>query len=111
MIDTIQRITHTSRTAYRDSNHTYGGDTIPEDFRHFIMGLRQGNVSVPQIWSIMSSIVFIALIAQGFGIHFLNSFTTEIAQLIGVSFVNNCDMVHSDDDKEATQSKMQLTIL
>ena len=39
MINTTQRMTHTVRTSCGYSNLTYGGDTIPEEFRHFIMGL------------------------------------------------------------------------
>ena len=41
MIYTIHHMSHTVRTAYDDYNITYGGDTIPNKFRHFIMGLFQ----------------------------------------------------------------------
>ena len=88
MLDTIQCILHTVRTAYSYSNVTYGGDTIPYKFRHFIVGLFQQNGNAPQIWSIISSVVFSALQAQGFGIHFENSFMEEISQLVGFSYVD-----------------------
>ena len=106
MIDKIQRKKHTVRDTYGDSNLTYVGDTIPEDFRHFIMGLFQGNGSAPQILPIISYVLFSALRAQGFGIYFVNYFTTKISQLVGFSYVDDCDMVQSDDDIEATNSKM-----
>ena len=106
MLDTIKHMKHTVRTAYRDYNLAYGGDTIPEEFRNFMMELCQGNGSATQIWSIISSLVFSALIAQGFGIHFVNSFTSEIAQLLCFSYVDDCDMVQSDDDIEATRYQM-----
>ena len=67
-----------------------------------MMIILQGNVSAPQIWSIISSVVFSALQAQGFGIHFVNSFTMEIAHLISFSYVDNFNMVQSDADVETT---------
>ena len=110
MIDTIQRMSHKVRIAYGDSNLTYDGDTIPNEFRHFMIGLLKGNGCEPQIWSIISSVVLSALQTQGFGIHFVNSFTTEIAHLVGLSYEHDCGMIHSYDDIEATHSQMQLSI-
>ena len=69
---------------------------------HFMMGLCQGNVCAPQIWSIISSKVFSALRTQGFGIHFINDFTTEIAQLVGFRYVDDCDMIQSYRNIEST---------
>ena len=110
MLDTIQRISHTVRMAYGDSNITYRGDIIPDDSSHFMMRLWQGNGSTPQIWSIIISVVFSALQSQGFGVHFSNSFTTEISQLVGFSYVDNFGMVQSHNDVEVTHSQMQLAI-
>ena len=67
--------------------------------------------SAPQIWSIIRYVVFSSLQSQGIGIHFANSFPREIAQLVGFSYIDDCDMVQSDDDVEATHSQMQLAIL
>ena len=78
MLDTIQRMSQMVRTAYGDPNLTNGGDNIPNELRNFMMGLFQENGSAPQLWSIISSIVFSELRTQGFGIHFLDSFTGEI---------------------------------
>ena len=47
---------------------------------------------------------------QGFGIHFVNYFTEEISQLVGFSYVDDCNTVQLDDDIEATHSQMQLTL-
>ena len=101
---------HRVRTAYGDSNLTYGVDTIPKYFNHFMMVICQGNGFAPQIWSIISSIVLSALLTQGFGIHFINSFAIEISQLVGFSYVDDCDMIQSDDNIESTHSQMQLAI-
>ena len=61
-----------------------------------MMGIFQGNGSAPQMWSNISSIVLSELISQVFGIHFVKSFTSEIAQLAEFSYLDNCDMVQSD---------------
>ena len=90
------------RTAYGDSNLTYGGDIIPNDFMHFMMGLYQGNVSSPQAWSIISSVVFSALLPQVLGIHFEDSFTRKVAHLVEFSYVDDCNMVQSDNNVEGT---------
>ena len=58
----------------------------------------------------MSSIFFSSLRTQGFGIYFVKSFTTEIAQFVKFRYVDDCDMIQSDDYIEATQSQMQLAI-
>ena len=59
MLDKIQCMEHKVRTAYGDSNLTYGGDTVPKEFRHFMMGICQGNSCAPQLWSNISSIYFL----------------------------------------------------
>ena len=93
MLDTIQRMSHMVRTIYGDSNITYGGDSIPDEFMHFMMVLCQGNNSAPQIWSIISSVLFSELRNQGFGIHIIEYFKTEIAQLVGFNYVDECNMI------------------
>ena len=65
-LDQIQRMSHTIRTSYGDLKITYGGDTIPDKFRHFFMGLFEINGNAPQVWSNISSVVFSALRAQVF---------------------------------------------
>ena len=110
MFDTIQRMAHRVRTAYGGSNLTYVRDTITKELNHFIMVICQVNGCAPQLCSIIISIVFSALRTQGFGIHFVKSSTTEIAQLVGFVYVKECDMIQSDDEIESTFSQMQLAI-
>ena len=102
MLNTIKSMSHTVKKEYGGSNLTYGRDTIPKRFSHFMMVIFQGNGCAPQLWSIIHSIVFSALRNQGFGIHFVNYSTAEISQLVGFSYGDNCDMIQSDDDIEAT---------
>ena len=84
---------------------------MPNEFRHFIVVLWQVNGFAPQLWSIISTIVFSALQTQGFGIHFVYSFAAEIAQVVRFSYVDDCDIIQSDYDTEATHLQMQLEIL
>ena len=103
-------MSHKVRTAYGYSNLTYGGDTGPKYLRHFRMRIFQVNGCSTQLWSIISSIVFSALRTKGFTINFVNSFTTEISQLVGFIYVDDCGMIQSDDDIEATNSQMKPAI-
>ena len=98
MLYTIQCMSHTARTAYGDSNITYGGYTIPNQFSQFMVGLCQGSGCAPQLSSVISYIFFLELQTQGFGTHFANSFMIEIAQLVVFSYVDACDMIQSDDN-------------
>ena len=75
MLDTIQRMPNKVRKSYGDSNLTYVGETIPDEFRHFMIGLCQRNGIASLLWSIITSTIFSALLTQGFGIHFVNSFS------------------------------------
>ena len=110
ILGTIKRMSHTVRAAYGDSNLTYGRGTILDRFIQFMMELCQGNGCAPQLWSIISSIVFSTHQTKGFGIYFVNSFTAEISQLAGFSYVDNCDMIQSDEDLKSTHFQMQLEI-
>ena len=83
---------------------------MTKEFKHFIMGLCQRNGCAPQLWSIISSIVFSLLRTQGLGIHFVKYFTMEIAKLVGLSYIDDCDMIQSDNDIESTHSQIKLAI-
>ena len=63
------------------------------------MGHLQVDGSTPYIWSIISSVVLSSLRAQVFCILFVNSFTTDISQLVEFIYVDNFDMVQSDEFK------------
>ena len=110
MLDTIRRMAHRVRTESGDSNLKYGGETITKEFKNFMMGICQVNRCAPQLWSIISSIVFSLLRTQGLGIHFVNYFTMEIAKLVGLSYIDDCDMIQSDNDIESTHSQIKLAI-
>ena len=57
IIESIQRMTHCIRTAFRDSEGTYGGDDHIV-WKAALQGVLQGSASGPAIWSILSSVIF-----------------------------------------------------
>ena len=57
MFDTIQRMIHKIRTAFGDSDITYGGDDIG-DWWNYPQGVLQGNACGPAIWIALSSVIF-----------------------------------------------------
>ena len=57
---------HRIRTAYGDSETTYGGDTVGE-WDNFAQGILQGNTAGPDVWSALSSVVFEVLHKRGLG--------------------------------------------
>ena len=70
MLEAIQKVSHKVRTEFGNSETTYRGSHVPEGFNNNMQSLLQGNGSVPQIWSILISVIFAALWEQRFGIHF-----------------------------------------
>ncbi len=71
MFDTIQRLVKRVRTAYGNSEETYGGDTTPDQFIAPPQGVYQGNRNGPPVWSVISSTVFSILRKEGFGVKFV----------------------------------------
>ena len=57
MFASIQKMIHKIRTAFGDSDITYGGDNMGA-WENFPQGVLQGNASGPAIWTILSSVIF-----------------------------------------------------
>ena len=57
MFESIQKMIHRIRTVYGDSDVTYGGDTLG-DLTNYQQGIIQGNTDGPDIWSVLSSVIF-----------------------------------------------------
>jgi hypothetical protein len=66
MFSTLQNLEHTIRTAYGDSEETYGGDlwVIP------MQRVYQGNGAGPLIWALVSSPLLDIMQEEGFGTFF-----------------------------------------
>ena len=65
MFESIQKMIHMIRTAFGDSDITYGGEDIG-DWENQPQGVLQGNTAGPDIWSALSSVIFNVLHSRGF---------------------------------------------
>ena len=109
MFSTIQRMTHRIRTAFGDSNITYGGDDFV-DWKTAPQGAIQGNASGPAIWAVLSSIIFDILHKRGFGVPFCSALSKELFIIVGFSYVDDCDLFQSGEDPAEVLASMQALI-
>ena len=65
MFDTIQKLKHQVRTAFGDSEETFGGE-LWRDLEP-LMGVGQGNGAGPAIWALISTTFFDTVRENGFG--------------------------------------------
>jgi hypothetical protein len=107
MFTSIQKMVHKIRTIFGDSDTTYGGEEIEDDWSNFPQGILQGNACGPQIWSILSSIIFEILSKRGFSVHFCSSLSKSLFTLLGFSYVDDCDLLQAKDTPEETIQSMQ----
>ena len=73
MFNTIQHMIHRVRTAYGDSTTSYGGE-FKGAWLNFAQGVLQGNAAGPQVWLILSSVIFKILHKRGHSTKFCFSF-------------------------------------
>jgi hypothetical protein len=92
MFQTIQLCEHKVRTAYGTSDLSYGPNYQPK-YCHPIMGVGQGNGAGPQIWSIISSVLFAAMHMEGFSTTFISSITKELIDIVGYMYVDDMDLI------------------
>jgi len=106
MFASIQRMIHRIRTAFGDSEITYGGDDIGE-WMNYPQGVLQGNASGPTIWSVLSSIIFEILHKRGFAIEYCTSISKELFHMVGFAYVDDCDLIQSGSDPITVLQSMQ----
>ena len=109
MFGSIQRMTHRIRTAFGDSDVTYGGDDFG-DWKCAPQGVLQGNASGPAVWSALSSIIFEILHKRGFGNQFCSALSKELFVIVGYSYVDDCDLFQSGEDPDEVLESMQRLI-
>ena len=106
MFDSIQRMVHRVRTAFGDSEETYGGDEIDEGYLLPPQGFNQGSGVGPPGWSILSSVILRALREAGYGIKFINAITNEAYQLAALAFVDDSDLIQDGETVEIAYDLM-----
>ena len=109
MFETIQRMTHKIRTAFGDSEGSYGGDNIG-DWSNAPQGVLQGNASGPAVWTAVSSVIFDVLHQRGFSVHFCFALSKEVFKIVGYSYVDDCDLFQSGENPRLVLDSMQRLI-
>ena len=110
MFSTLQDLEHKIRTAYGDSDITYGGPlwTVP------VQGVGQGNGAGPTLWAIISSPVLEVLRSEGYGTFFKTAITGKDLKFVGFSFVDDTDQVqtgeYAGESSTSIVEKMQLAV-
>ena len=93
MIKTIQQLTHYIRTAFGDSDKTFGND--PDDP---LQGLLQGNGASGMGWLAVATVIVNLMRSAGFGFQTWSSIQLEAIQLVCFAFVDDTDLIHSSTD-------------
>ena len=109
MFGSIQRMVHRIRTAFGDSEISYGGDDIG-NWMNYPQGVLQGNASGPTIWSVLSSVIFEILHKRGFAVDYCTSISKQIFHMVGFAYVDDCDLIQSGSDPVSVLQSMQRLI-
>ena len=113
MFRTIQSAQHITRTAFGDSNTSYGG---MEGFNAPTMGVGQGNGCGPQVWAVISSVMFEVMKQRGLTTTFTLPISKDQLDLCGFAFVDDTDIFQATgkgkfyNDPEETMIRMQSAI-
>ena len=91
MFESIQKMVHRVRSAYGDSEGTYGGGDIGT-WENFPQGILQGSACGPALWSIISSVIYKCLHKKGFSNFFCSALSQELFVLVGFSYVDDTDL-------------------
>jgi hypothetical protein len=94
LFTTLQEATHSVRTAYGDSNYTYGGSGWIKPLH----GIGQGNGGGPPIWAVISSTLLDTLRSKGTGLTMLSPISHLPLSFVGYTFIDDNDLVQSDGD-------------
>ena len=108
MLTTIRKLRHAVRTAYGDSQHTFGG----EDWRHLdpLHGIGQGNGAGPAIWAVVSSVLFDYVRDKGYGAKICSPLSKLALHFAGLGFVDDTDIVElgfASDDYWEVAARLQ----
>ena len=93
MFSTIQKLKHHVRTAFGDSEDSFGGE--PWRDLEPLMGVGQGNGAGPAIWAVLSTIFFDTLRDNGFGAILKAPFSKNVIHLAGYGFVDDTDLIQT----------------
>ena len=108
MFTTIQKLKHIVRTAFGDSESSFGGEFWREIAQ--LHGVGQGNGAGPAIWAVISSVIFDYIGDKGYGAKITAPLSKLAFQLAGCGFVDDTDLMQTGnigDDYVTVSSKLQ----
>ena len=111
MMETIQNAKFTTRTAYGDSDETFGGSEAGLISKP--QGTGQGNGAAPQIWAIVSSAMFEVMHNKGLATKFQAPMSKQEMEICGFGFVDDTDIIANcglNNNPEETIQQMQKVI-
>ena len=93
MIETIQQMTHHVRTAFGDSDASYGfdpenPDAVPNQ------GLLQGNGAATTGWNAIVTLLIQMLLDAGYGLKMWSAICAEAIKMVCVNFVDDQTLAH-----------------
>ena len=98
MLGILRGMKHKIRTAYGDSEESYGGEE--DDDQH---GSSQGNGAGPAIWALVSSPLLEILRKHGYGAKLLGPIKKDFFHLCGFAFVDDTDTVQVMEPGTSTE--------
>jgi hypothetical protein len=97
MFTTLQELKHKVRTAYGDSESTYGGSEIIP-----MHGVMQGNGAGPAIWAVVSTPILSMLRTANVGSFFRTPISNQDIRFVGYSFVDDTDLIQTPRNESET---------
>jgi hypothetical protein len=91
MLETIQEMEHHIRTAFGDSEGSYGGNDVQPPPQ----GILQGSGSGPAGWASIAAVVTKAMRDQGFGYDVWSLIRQRAITIVGFAFVNDTDLIET----------------
>ena len=91
MLKAIQEMTHHIRTAFGDSERTYGNDPN----RPPLQGMLQGNGASGTAWAAISTLIVNVMKTAGFGFSTWSAISKEAVDMVCYSFVDDANVIHS----------------
>ena len=102
MIQAIQEMTHYVRTAFGNSDVSYG--SVPNESP--MMGLLQGNGAAGTGWAAISTVLVEVMKSHGYGFKDWNAISQEAIDLVSFQFVDDTTLVHSLQSNRATGAQV-----
>jgi len=105
MINTIQRLRHYIRTAFGNSEQTYGQEAheLPSQ------GILQGNGAGPATWSAICTLIVNAMKEEGFGYQQWTLISKRAVTLTCFAFVDDTDLIHAETAHDASTEDLLIS--